>query len=99
MGRKEVPKVLVCGVFPIVICSTIGNSIFWYLVYARYFSLVLLFLLEILLSLYDEGFSSDCRIRFVVVVISGRGIKLTLGRDVMIRTASVPSGEHSLKCL
>jgi hypothetical protein len=35
----------------------------------------------------------------VVVMISGRGIKLPLGRDVMIRAASVPSREHSLKSL
>jgi hypothetical protein len=60
---------------------------------------MLLSLLLILLILYDMVVSSNYRIRFVVVVISGWGIKLPLGGDVMIRTASVPCREHSLECL
>ena len=60
---------------------------------------MLLSLLLILFILNELVISNDCRIRFVVVVISGRGIKLPLGRNVMIRAASVPCREHSLKSL
>jgi hypothetical protein len=60
---------------------------------------MLLSLLLTLLILYDMVISRNYRIRFVVVVISRRGIKLSLGRDMMIRTASVSCREHPLECL